>query len=158
MCVMLDPVSYAGDITALDTWQRLVDDPEAVLVDVRTRAEWTFVGVADLASLGREVVYVEWNRIDGTHNERFVEDLQAAGVTPGDRPVFFLCRSGNRSVGAAEVATAAGIAPAYNVSDGFEGEGGERRERTAEAGPDDHFECGGEVSIGGETHDDPEDE
>ncbi len=129
MCVMLDPVSYAGDITALDTWQRLVDDPEAVLVDVRTRAEWTFVGVADLSSLGREVVYVEWNRIDGTHNERFVEDLQAAGVTPGDRPVFFLCRSGNRSVGAAEVATAAGIAPAYNVSDGFEGDLDENRHR-----------------------------
>ena len=102
---------------------------EAVLVDVRTRAEWTFVGVADLSSLGREVVYVEWNRIDGTHNERFVEDLQAAGVTPGDRPVFFLCRSGNRSVGAAEVATAAGIAPAYNVSDGFEGDLDENRHR-----------------------------
>ena len=42
-------------------------------------------------------------------------------MTPGDRPVVFLCRSGNRSIGAAEAATAAGIAPSYNVLDGFEG-------------------------------------
>ena len=41
--------------------------------------------------------------------------------TPGERPVVFLCRSGNRSIGAAEAATAAGIAPSYNMLDGFEG-------------------------------------
>lgn len=115
-------MSYAGDITSAETWQRLDSDPRAVLVDVRTQAEWKFVGVPDLSTLGREVVFVEWNALDGTHNERFVDDLQSAGVIPGDRPVFFLCRSGNRSVGAAEAATAAGIAPSYNVSDGFEGD------------------------------------
>ncbi len=38
-----------------------------------------------------------------------------------ERPVLFLCRSGNRSIGAAEVATQLGITPAYNVLDGFEG-------------------------------------
>jgi rhodanese-related sulfurtransferase len=47
--------------------------------------------------------------------------LAAAGVTAGERPVVFLCRSGNRSIGAAEAATAAGVAPSYNVLDGFEG-------------------------------------
>jgi rhodanese-related sulfurtransferase len=39
-----------------------------------------------------------------------------------DRPVIFLCRSGNRSIGAAEAATEAGITPSYNVIDGFEGQ------------------------------------
>lgn len=99
----------------------LEDNPEAVLVDCRTDAEWRFVGVADLSRLGREVVYIEWNGSDGRRNENFVDDLTSAGVTPGDRPVIFLCRSGNRSIGAAEAATAAGIAPSYNVLDGFEG-------------------------------------
>lgn len=120
---------YAGDITSEQAWKLLVDNPNAVLVDVRTRAEWNFVGVPDLTELGREVVFIEWNSIDGTRNERFVEDLQAAGVTPGERPVVFLCRSGNRSVGAAQAATAAGIAPSYNVSDGFEGDLDEHRHR-----------------------------
>ena len=114
-------MSYAGDITPEEAWKLLADDPDAVLVDCRTEAEWRFVGVADTTSLDREVVYVEWNRTDGTHNDGFVEDLSAAGVTPGERPVVFLCRSGNRSIGAAEAATSAGIAPSYNVLDGFEG-------------------------------------
>jgi len=115
-------VSYAGDITPGEAWKLLSDNPEAVLVDVRTDAEWRWVGVADISELGREVVYVQWSGVNGQRNESFVDELAAAGVTPGDRPVVFLCRSGNRSIGAATVATAAGIAPSYNVLDGFEGQ------------------------------------
>lgn len=112
-------MSYAGDITPRQAWDLLSDNPDAMLVDVRTDAEWRFVGVPDLTGLGRAVVYIEWNRTDGQRNEDFVSDLLAAGVAGG--PVVFLCRSGNRSIGAAEAATAAGIAPSYNVLDGFEG-------------------------------------
>jgi rhodanese-related sulfurtransferase len=94
------------------------------LVDVRTDAEWRFVGVPDLSSLDREVVYIEWNATDGTRNENFADELKER-VPPAaadeERPVVFLCRSGNRSIGAAQVATAGGITPAYNVLDGFEG-------------------------------------
>jgi rhodanese-related sulfurtransferase len=114
-------VSYAGDITPEEAWKLLSDNPDAVLVDVRTDAEWRFVGVPDISELGREVVYVQWSGVNGKRNDNFVDELIDAGVTPGERPVVFLCRSGNRSVGAAEAATAAGIAPSYNVSDGFEG-------------------------------------
>lgn len=122
-------MSYAGDITPEEAWKVLVDHPEAVLVDVRTEAEWRFVGVADISSLQRDVVYVEWNRTDGSRNTGFVDDLIAAGVTPGERPVVFLCRSGNRSIVAAEAATEAGIAPSYNVLEGFEGNLDENRHR-----------------------------
>ncbi len=118
-------MSYAGDITPLEAWKLLSDNPRAVLVDVRTEAEWRFVGVPDLSSLGREVVYLEWNATDGTRNETFAEELKER-VPPAaadeERPVVFLCRSGNRSIGASEVATSMGIAPSYNVLDGFEGQ------------------------------------
>jgi rhodanese-related sulfurtransferase len=114
-------VSYAGDITPQQAWELLSENPEAVLVDCRTDAEWRWVGVPDISSLGRDVVYIEWVSNDGKRNTGFVDDLLAAGVTPGERPVVFLCRSGNRSIGAAEAATAAGIGPSYNVLDGFEG-------------------------------------
>lgn len=116
------PSGYAGDITPEQSWQLLRENPDAVLVDVRTDAEWRFVGVPDLSSLGRDVVFVEWNHGNGTRNEDFVDDLIAAGVTPGERPVVFLCRSGNRSISAAQAATVAGIAPSYNILDGFEGQ------------------------------------
>ncbi|KWX67130.1 rhodanese-like domain-containing protein [Mycobacterium sp. NAZ190054] len=122
-------MSYAGDITPEQAWTLLSENPDAVLVDCRTEAEWRFVGVPDLSVLRRDVVYIEWNRTDGSRNERFVDDLLAAGITPGERPVAFLCRSGNRSIGAAEAATGAGIGPSYNILDGFEGHLDENKHR-----------------------------
>jgi len=116
--------SYAGDITPLEAWKLLSDNSNAVLVDVRTDAEWRFVGVPDLSSLGREVLFIEWNTTDGTHNQNFADELRdriPPAQTDAERPVVFLCRSGNRSIAAAEVATEAGFTPAYNVLDGFEG-------------------------------------
>jgi rhodanese-related sulfurtransferase len=115
-------VSYAGDITPQESFKLLSDNPDAVLVDVRTDAEWKWVGAPDLTGLGKQVVFVEWMLGNGTPNENFVADLAARGVTPGERPVVFLCRSGNRSIPAAQTATAAGIAPSYNMLDGFEGQ------------------------------------
>jgi rhodanese-related sulfurtransferase len=109
----------------------LTDNAQAVLVDVRTDAEWRFVGVPDLSSLGRDVIYIEWNKSNGQHNDKFLDELQdklpsaksgSGQSDDAERPVVFLCRSGNRSIGAAEVATAAGITPSYNVLDGFEGQ------------------------------------
>lgn len=117
-------MSYAGDITPQEAWKLLSENPDAVLVDCRTDAEWRFVGVPDLTSLQRDVVYIEWNRTDGTRNGGFVDDLvEKIGDAESDRqrPVVFLCRSGNRSIGAAEAATEAGIGPSYNILDGFEG-------------------------------------
>lgn len=122
-------MSYAGDITPEEAWKILSDNPDAVLVDCRTDAEWKFVGVPDLSGLGRNTVFIEWNSVDGTRNTNFVADLVAAGIEPAERPVIFLCRSGNRSIGAAEAATAAGIGPSYNVLDGFEGNLDEHRHR-----------------------------
>lgn len=114
-------MSYAGDTSPRETWEALAAHPDAALVDVRTRAEWTYVGVPDLTSLGREVVRIEWvGYPEGRVNDRFLEELKAAGIGQED-PVYFLCRSGVRSVAAAEVATAAGWRRAYNVLDGFEG-------------------------------------
>jgi len=117
--------SYAGDISPLEAWKLLSDNPNAVLVDVRTDAEWQFVGVPDLSSLGREVLFLEWNSSDGRHNANFGDQLAeqiSQSEADGERPVLFLCRSGNRSIGAAEVATELGIKPAYNIVDGFEGQ------------------------------------
>src|SRR5699024_3225971 len=56
----------------------------------------------------------------GTHNPDFLSQLAEAGVT-AETQVVFLCRSGARSIAAAEAATAAGLGPAYNILDGFEG-------------------------------------
>jgi rhodanese-related sulfurtransferase len=114
-------VSYAADLTPTDAYRLLVDDPQAVLVDVRTGAEWAYVGVPDLTGIGKTLVKIEWVSFpDGTPNAGFVDQLAATGVRP-EQPVLFLCRSGVRSIGAATAATAAGYGRAYNITEGFEG-------------------------------------
>jgi rhodanese-related sulfurtransferase len=112
---------YAGDVSATETYRLLTDEAAAVLVDVRTHAEWAYVGLPDLSALGKKVVTAQWSTYpDGASNPAFLDELVAAGIAP-DQPVLFLCRSGVRSVAAATAATAAGYAKAYNVLDGFEG-------------------------------------
>ncbi len=114
-------MSYAGDVTPEQAWTALRDEPGAVLVDVRTRAEWTYVGLPDLGTLDKDVLRVEWQRFpDGQVNDAFTGELESAGIAK-DQPVYFLCRSGVRSIAAAEAATAAGWSTSFNVLDGFEG-------------------------------------
>lgn len=115
-------MSYAGDIGPEQAWDLLTENPDAVLVDVRTEAEWKFVGVPDTSSIAKPTLLVEWVDGTGTRNTEFLNQLRSAlSDRPADAPVLFLCRSGQRSAHAADAATAAGIAPSYNISDGFEG-------------------------------------
>ena len=113
---------YAGDLTPREAWELLGSEPDAVLVDCRTRAEWSYVGVPDPRGLGRDLVTVEWQQYpSGQVNSRFVDELREALGDKADAPLVFLCRSGVRSVAAARAATAAGLGRSYNVLDGFEG-------------------------------------
>tara|TARA_Y100000590_G_C14834789_1_gene681579 strand:- start:127 stop:477 length:351 start_codon:yes stop_codon:yes gene_type:complete len=92
-----------------------------MLVDVRTRAEWNFVGVPDLSEAGKEPVLVEWQAFPAMEiNASFVDAVSS--VAPDkNAPIYFLCRSGARSKSAAMAMTAVGYSACYNISDGFEG-------------------------------------
>ena len=112
---------YAGDVDATEAWEKLKADPAAVLVDVRTQAEWNFVGVPDLAEAGKEAVLVEWQVFPTMGvNPNFVSTVRDA-VPDSDAPIYFLCRSGARSKSAAIALTREGYAHCYNISAGFEG-------------------------------------
>lgn len=125
--------SYAGDLDAEQAWSLLKGNPSAQLVDVRTTAEWTFVGQPDLSLIGREVHSIEWQSFPSmAPNPQFVAQagarLRATGVS-ADTPVLFLCRSGARSRAAAIAMTAAGFDRALNIAGGFEGDLNEERHR-----------------------------
>jgi rhodanese-related sulfurtransferase len=123
---------YAGDISAAEAWALLEKDPKARLVDVRTTAEWNYVGVPDLSSVGHEAVLVEWQAFPTMRvNPAFVAEAEQAAAAAKDAPVMFLCRSGVRSRAAAIAMTAAGYSRAYNIAGGFEGDpDGERHRGT----------------------------
>lgn len=110
-------MSYAGDLAPATAWEHLAAG--AVLLDVRTEGEWAHIGVPDTSTLNVEPVFIQWNLASGHNNPDFLAQLQAA--VPTDKPLVVLCRSGARSIAAANAATAAGYT-AYNVLEGFEGE------------------------------------
>ena len=104
---------YAGDITPQQAWQ-WVQDGSAVLVDVRSSAELEWVGRVPGAAA------VPWKQWPGmAMNPDFDAQLRAA-VPQGQR-VVLLCRSGVRSIAAAQRATQLGL-QAYNILEGFEGD------------------------------------
>jgi rhodanese-related sulfurtransferase len=106
---------YAGALTpgeAYAVWQQA---PGAQLVDVRTRAEWDYVGRIPGAT-EIEILAYPGNR----PNPEFVAELERR--VSKTAPVMFICRSGGRSHNAAMLATQAGYSPCYNVLEGFEGD------------------------------------
>ncbi len=102
-------------------WEALTTNPKAAMVDVRTDAEWNFVGVADLSGAAKQPSLVPWQVYPSMQvNGGFMDQVRQAGLTP-DHHIYFLCRSGVRSHAAAQAAQAAGFPHAFNIADGFEG-------------------------------------
>lgn len=118
-------IGYAGDLSASDAYSLLERDEKAVLVDVRTKAEWAYVGVPDLSPLGKQALLIEWQEFPSmARNPAFAATVEKAlrdsGAGP-DAPVLFLCRSGARSRAAAIAMTQAGHTQCFNIAEGFEG-------------------------------------
>lgn len=112
---------YAGDVTPKQAWKMLSEDAAAALLDVRTQAEWTFVGVPDLSSMGKQPVFVQWQTFPEMRlNPEFAQ--QAAGGIGENDTVLIICRSGKRSLSAAKALTSLGFAKCYNVAAGFDGD------------------------------------
>lgn len=130
--------SAVADVPVIETWAQLKNDVNSILIDVRTRAEWAFVGLPDLEAIGKRVLTVEWqtfpdSRVDPAFVGKLSQLLKDGGVgTESD--LFFICRSGGRSRMAAEAMVAAGYTRCHNVAEGFEGPLDPTRHRGSVAG------------------------
>lgn len=116
---------YAGDVSERDAFDAL--SHKAIIVDVRTRAEWSFVGVPAIAP--EQLVLCEWQvfpdmQVNPSFAEQTAQEVmrRSGAATPGDVPqIYFLCRSGARSRSAAVAMTQAGFPQCFNIKNGFEG-------------------------------------
>lgn len=119
---------HISGISPIDAWEILTKEKDARLVDVRTQAEWGFVGVPDLSELGQTLISVEWASFPGmSQNPNFVNAVltELGGEAPGK--LLFLCRSGVRSLHAAKAvtehfSTSGASVTCLNVEEGFEGD------------------------------------
>jgi rhodanese-related sulfurtransferase len=124
---------FVGNVSPEQAWQALALNPRAVLVDVRTMAEWAYVGGPDLTALQRSVVRIEWQHFPtGERNPDFADEVRARGIEP-ESPVYLICRSGVRSRAAAELLAELGYTT-HNVADGFEGQIDDQRHRGRSGG------------------------
>ena len=118
---------YSGALTPREAFEVLQLAPGARLVDVRTRAEWDWVGRVPNA------LEIEWFSYPGSvPNAHFIDELKHS--LPTESPVLFMCRSGARSSAAAKAATTAGFINCYNVLEGFEGDPNEQAHRGQRGG------------------------
>ena len=116
---------HIESVSVEEAWTRLKREAGSVLIDVRTIAEWAYVGLPDLSSIGKRPVLVEWqgfpnDRLNAAFVERVTEGLVPIGADRSSE-LLFICRSGQRSLKAAQAMAAAGYARCRNVTDGFEG-------------------------------------
>ncbi len=118
---------YAGALTPAEAHELMQHHSGAALVDVRTRAEWDWVGRVPRA-IEVEIMSYPGNR----PNAAFIDELEKK--VPKDALVMFLCRSGGRSHNAAGFATQAGYGNCYNVLEGFEGDRDDSGQRNKTGG------------------------
>ncbi|MEM6942673.1 MAG: rhodanese-like domain-containing protein [Pseudomonadota bacterium] len=116
-----------SEIGPKEAWELLGADPAARLVDVRTRAEWSFVGLPDLGETGKRAWTVEWVGFPAmTPNQAFLSELSQFAAADGGMPetLLFICRSGARSLAAARLVAEEieGVEHCINVAEGFEGD------------------------------------
>lgn len=113
---------YRGDLLPKDSWDILSREDKAYLVDVRTAAEWHYVGEPDLTGLKSELLKIEWRTLPNMDlNPSFADDLLKR-VPDKSTNLIFLCRTGGRSGEAANKMATLGFANCFNVSHGFDGD------------------------------------
>ncbi len=111
------------NLTPPQSWEVLQENSKAVLIDVRTTIEHSFVGHPPGA------IHVAWKEFPAMQlNQQFVQQV-AEHVADKSAPVLLLCRSGQRSLAAAEALSAAGYQSLINIVQGFEGQLDEQKHR-----------------------------
>ncbi|AVG18413.1 MULTISPECIES: rhodanese-like domain-containing protein [Chromobacteriaceae] len=108
-------LSYSGAVLPDEAYELMQGLPKAVLLDVRSHAEWQFVGTVPGA------VNIEWRSYPGMEpNPNFLAQLTHQ-VDP-EAVLLVICRSGARSDQVARLAADNGYSEVYNVLEGFEGD------------------------------------
>ena len=121
------PAQETRRILSIEAHDMLNTVPETYLIDVRTRAEYQFVGHPIAAYHFPFMFMTDQLMKEGDlhsyrfdlKNRAFIEEIRKAFKKADN--LLVLCRDGTRSTAAAVELSQAGFKNVYNVEDGFEG-------------------------------------
>ena len=125
---MVQVESVVDELAPKEAYQALAEAPDAVMIDVRTEQEWSMIGLPDVSEIGKPLWTVEWvSYPDFRPNQAFMDQLEdnCGGTLP--TRMFFICKSGARSMAAAHHVAAICHANGQsvhctNVAEGLEGD------------------------------------
>lgn len=111
-------------INPQQAWTQLQNDQTTVLIDVRTSAEYSFVGHPTMA------VLIPWKELPTMDvNPDFIAQVEAT-VVDKNTPLILMCRSGQRSMQASQALLNAGYSNVSNMDEGFEGDPDQNQQRS----------------------------
>ena len=119
------------EVTPPEASNLLKNNPDAVLLDVRSSMEYEYVG----HPVGAVHVPIkeppDWQQQAGfvDNVKRIIAENGIEKAAIETRPVLLLCRSGKRSELAASLLIDAGFSDVYNILEGFEGDKDENGHR-----------------------------
>jgi rhodanese-related sulfurtransferase len=105
------------EISPQSAFERL-RQPNTYLIDVRTIAEYVYVGHPEMATC-IPLMFWDETQIQQVANVNFLEDVKAR-FKPTDT-LILICRSGSRSRHAMRLLRREGFSSVFNISEGFEG-------------------------------------
>jgi len=116
-------------VDSRDSYDMVMKSPkDTFIIDVRTGAEYEFVGHPDLPNGVPNIplkFYPGWET-----NTNFVKDVEARYSK--DATLIMLCRSGGRAKAAAKLLLYAGFKKVLYMTDSFEGSNDEKGHRTVD--------------------------
>ena len=106
------------NINALDAFDYLSKEVNSYLIDTRSELEWKTTGIPDLSSINKETNLINWGPV---LDQSFFEQYKKFLLIKFNRKdnLFFICRSGSRSLMAAQFALEFGFENSYNIYEGF---------------------------------------
>ena len=130
MEIKLNNKDNIKNISSQECFEKLSIEVNSQLIDVRTKPEWVYVGVPDLSSINKNVIFISWQVYPEMEINKFFENQILQSNIKKDSNLYFMCRSGNRSYSAAEFLVSRGFSNCFNIIDGFEGKLNHECQRT----------------------------
>ena len=109
------------NINSLDAFDFLSQKVDSHLIDTRSDLEWKTTGIPDLSSINKETYLINWGPI---LDQNFFDKYKKFLLIKFNKKdtLFFICRSGSRSLMAAKFAIEFGFKNSFNIYEGFHNE------------------------------------